>query len=135
MAIDWLVRDDWRLRAAYSHLRIDMKADPGIQSTSANDIKGESPGHQFFLRSSLDLPVGLELDGTLRHVGELTYLKLDSYRDLDLCLGWRPADRVELSLVGQNLLHARHPEYRNVAIPFISTEVERSAHAVLMLSF
>ena len=134
LAVDWLVRDDWRLRAAYSHLRMDMKADPGIQSTSARAMKGENPRHQFFLRSSLDLAAGLELDGALRHVGELTYLKLDSYLELDLCLGWRPADGVEFSLVGQNLLHARHPEYRNVAIPFISTEVERSVHAVLMLS-
>jgi iron complex outermembrane recepter protein len=135
LAVDWLVRNGWRLRAAYSRLHMDMKADPGIQSTSVNDIRGQNPGHQFFLRSSLDLPAGLELDGTLRHVGELTYLELDSYMELDLCLGWRPADRVELFLVGQNLLHAQHPEYSNVAIPFISTEVERSVHAVLMLSF
>jgi len=31
--------------------------------------------------------------------------------DLNVRLAWRPSDELELSLVGQNLLHKQHPEY------------------------
>jgi iron complex outermembrane receptor protein len=30
---------------------------------------------------------------------------------MDLRLGWKPCDRLELSVVGQNLLHDQHAEY------------------------
>ena len=34
-----------------------------------------------------------------------------SYTALDLRLGWRASNGLELSLVGQNLLDASHPEF------------------------
>jgi len=34
-----------------------------------------------------------------------------SYFELDARLGWHLTKRVELSVVGQNLLHDHHPEY------------------------
>jgi len=34
-----------------------------------------------------------------------------AYCELDVRLGWHPSEAIELSLAGQNLLHAQHPEY------------------------
>jgi iron complex outermembrane receptor protein len=34
-----------------------------------------------------------------------------SYLELNARLGWRPTARLELSVVGENLLHSQHPEY------------------------
>jgi iron complex outermembrane receptor protein len=34
-----------------------------------------------------------------------------SYLELNARLGWHPTARLELSVVGENLLHAQHPEY------------------------
>jgi iron complex outermembrane receptor protein len=34
-----------------------------------------------------------------------------SYFELDVRLAWHPTKNLELSVVGQNLLHDRHPEY------------------------
>jgi iron complex outermembrane receptor protein len=34
-----------------------------------------------------------------------------SYFELDVRLAWRATKRLELSIVGQNLLHDHHPEY------------------------
>ena len=34
-----------------------------------------------------------------------------SYAELDARIAWRPTNALELSLVGRNLLHRRHPEY------------------------
>jgi iron complex outermembrane receptor protein len=33
------------------------------------------------------------------------------YAEADVRLGWQPVENWELSVVGQNLLHARHPEF------------------------
>jgi len=59
----------------------------------------------------MDLPGGFELDGWLRHVDELPSPLVNAYTELDVHLGWRPSERLELALVGQNLLHARHVEF------------------------
>jgi iron complex outermembrane receptor protein len=75
------------------------------------------PEQQVSIRSSLTLPWGLEFDAGLRWVdilhnnngpepGTVPY-----YLDLEARLAWHPTPRLELSLVGQNLLHDRHPEY------------------------
>src|SRR5580698_521705 len=49
-----------------------------------------------------------------------------SYFELDSRLAWHASDRLEFSLVGQNLLHNRHPEY---GFPEPSRpEIERSAY-------
>jgi iron complex outermembrane receptor protein len=34
-----------------------------------------------------------------------------SYFELDTRIGWHLSQRLELSIVGQNLLHDHHPEY------------------------
>jgi iron complex outermembrane receptor protein len=34
-----------------------------------------------------------------------------SYWELDSRVAWHPTARLELSIVGQNLLHDHHPEY------------------------
>jgi len=135
LAADWMALDGWRLHAAYSYLKMDLRVDDDSQYTFADDTEGESPQQQFFLRSSLDLPGKLELDGDIRYVDDLPSLSVESYLELDFRLGWRLAEGVALSLVGQNLLHSHHPEHREVAIPFVATEVKRGLYTVLTLSF
>jgi iron complex outermembrane receptor protein len=34
-----------------------------------------------------------------------------SYGEMTVRLGWRPSSRLDLSVVGQNLLHDRHEEF------------------------
>jgi len=63
------------------------------------------------------LPEDITLDAGLRWVDQLqnnngnTVGKVPSYFELDARLAWRPIKRLELSVVGQNLLHDHHPEY------------------------
>ena len=59
-----------------------------------------------------NLPAAIELDGVLRRVGSLPHPAVPDYAELDLRIGWHPSARWELSLVGQNLLHAHHPEFQ-----------------------
>ncbi|HEY9508985.1 MAG TPA: TonB-dependent receptor, partial [Verrucomicrobiae bacterium] len=102
---------------AYNLLKEDLRVKSG--KSDINDALNETadPQHQFSLRSSMDLPHRVELDAALRWVDTLhnnrgsTVGTVPSYFELDVRLGWHPTDRLELSIVGQNLLHDQHPEY------------------------
>ena len=115
--INYQVLDWWRLHAAYNLLKEDLRVKSG--KSDINDALNETadPQHQFSLRSSMDLPHRVELDAALRWVDTLhnnrgsTVGTVPSYFELDVRLGWHPTDRLELSIVGQNLLHDQHPEY------------------------
>jgi iron complex outermembrane receptor protein len=44
-------------------------------------------------------------------VGEIANQQLPDYTELDARLTWSPIAQLDLSLVGQNLLHRRHAEF------------------------
>jgi iron complex outermembrane receptor protein len=52
-------------------------------------------------------------------------LGVDDYARVDVRLGWRPIEAVEISLVGQNLQASNHDEWGNEANLFAS-KVPRS---------
>ncbi len=59
----------------------------------------------------MDLSRVLTLDATLRFVGALPSPALPAYTELGARLGWAVGPHLELSLVGENLLHDTHVEY------------------------
>ncbi len=72
---------------------------------------GDDPTAQGFLTSSMDLPLRLTWDASLRYVNALPDPAAPGYYELDTRLGWRASPQLELALVGNDLLHARHAEY------------------------
>jgi iron complex outermembrane receptor protein len=111
----------WRLHAGYDLLRENIHVKPGeIDETGALNETAD-PESQFSVRSSMDLENHLQLDAALRWVDSLTIDDgptngtlagiVPSYYELDARLAWHPTKKIELSIVGQNLLHAHHPEY------------------------
>ncbi|HEY7215787.1 MAG TPA: TonB-dependent receptor [Thermoanaerobaculia bacterium] len=101
----------WRLYGAYTWFHSRFTRDPDSRDPTGGASEGDDPGNRFAIRSYVDLPRGVELDAWLRYVDSLPNPFIPSYTELDLRLGWRPSDRLELSLVGQNLLHERHAEF------------------------
>jgi iron complex outermembrane receptor protein len=114
---DYQAESWWRLRASYDLLLENIGVKPG--QSDINDALNETsdPEHQFSVRSSMDLPNDVDLDAMLRWVDTLhnnsgaTVGTVPSYFELNLRIGWRPTRNLELSLVGENLLHDHHPEY------------------------
>jgi iron complex outermembrane recepter protein len=133
-ALDW-----WRLRGAYTYLRIlaTETAPGGILS----NIKNESPHHQVSLRSSLDLASNVGLDLWLRYVSGLEFqgttaaIPIDSYLTLDARLAWKPWKKLELSLAGQNLLQREHREFQPQQITTQATQVGRSVYGKVSWQF
>ena len=60
---------------------------------------------------AVQFPEKLELDATVRYVSALPAQAVEAYTTADLRFGWRRRPEWEVSLVGQNLLQPRHPEF------------------------
>jgi iron complex outermembrane recepter protein len=125
LATHWGVTDYWRLDANYTFLRVFIHNPNAFSYTD-----GDSPRHQVSLRSSWDLRKNLELDATLRYVDCLATLNVPAYITMDMRLAWRPKARLELAVVGQNLLQPHHFEYSPSAVKFGQevTEVPRGMY-------
>ena len=121
LSTSYQMREWWRLHAGYDLLLGHIHVKPGeVDATGATNETAD-PQQQVFLRSNMDLPRGLTLDGALRWVDTLHNNQgptggpvvgiVPSYFELDCRIAWQATKDVELSVVGQNLLHAYHPEY------------------------
>lgn len=135
LAMNWRVRDWWRLRGSYSLLETQIHPAPGSSDSDAEDDEGKSPHHQFVLQSSLDLPGHVHFDMLGRYVDRLKEIGVDAYFALDLRLAWRPKPNLELSIVGQNLFEDRHPEFVPTIIPIQRTETQRSIYGKVSFGF
>ncbi len=107
----------WRLTGSYNLLKEHLRVKPGQVDFSNAINEVADPEQQFSLRSSMELPGRVELDAALRWVDILHNNNgpnpgtVPDYFELDARLGWHLTSRVELSVVGQNLLDDHHPEY------------------------
>ena len=109
-AVTASMRAGWRVQAAYSFLAVNIT--PGPESSDRNEaFEDNSPRHQLWAASYLTLREDTDLDFTLRHVSSVPAFQVDGYTELDARIAHRPRPGLELALVGQNLLHAEHPEF------------------------
>jgi iron complex outermembrane receptor protein len=112
LAGTWRATRALRIRATYAFLNERIVLAPDAPPNTFNEtVRGSDPKHQASLWASFDLPAGLELDAIGRYVGETPYFGIPDYATADLRLGWQAGPRLELSLVGQDLLQHRHLEF------------------------
>jgi iron complex outermembrane receptor protein len=132
---DWKVVPKWRLAGSYSYLQMDIHKNANSLDPTPDNPNGSSPRHQWYLRSSIDLPKHFDQDTTLRFVDQLPGLNVPSYYSLDAHLGWRPVTRVELSIGGQNLLNNWHFEFMPDFVNTSPTVVKRSIFGSITVKF
>ncbi len=125
----------WRVRAAYTYLQIQLHTERGSTDPNGEVAEGNSPHHQVSVRSSMDLPGSVQFDLTSRYVDTLPRAGIPGYVTLDARLGWRPTPRLEFSIVGQNLLDDRHPEFPPSILRTERTEVERAVYGKITWRF
>ncbi|MFL5403965.1 MAG: TonB-dependent receptor plug domain-containing protein [Gemmatimonadales bacterium] len=132
LTAEYQVADAWRIRAGYTEMRVNLWAKPTSTDPSAGSNESHSPNRQFSLNSSVDLPLDLRVDGGLRYVSEIANQQLPGYTELDARLTWIATDQLDLSLVGQNLLHRRHAEF---GTPATRREIERGVQGAVQWHF
>jgi iron complex outermembrane receptor protein len=123
--------DSWRVRASYTLLDVDITRAPGSRDVTGGTSEANDPTHTFTLRGAFDLHRHVDLDLWWRSVSELPNPVVPAYSELNARLGWRPNERIELALVGQDLLHDQHPEF-GTSVPR-RVEFERSVRATFTL--
>ena len=134
-AIDWLAFDWWRLQFAYTYLQMQLHLDDDSRDTISEGAEGESPHNQISVRSSMYLPMDLELNLWTRYVDRLPSQNINSYVTLDVRLGWMPHKQLEVSIVGQNLFDNNRREFEPDFIDTSPTEVERSVYGSIIWRF
>ncbi len=118
---NYQVLDWWQLHAGYNMIKDDIRAEPGYVDATGALNETADPENQVFLRSSMDLPRGLELDVAFRWVDSLVIGNgpnggtvagiVPAYSELNARVAWHLGRSLEFSIVGQNLLHDHHQEY------------------------
>lgn len=134
LATVYNVADSVTIDLAYSYLNSD---------TDNLALIVEGPAHQVSLRSGFKATSTIDIDLWLRYVDRTqtvhtvstgSIYKIDGYLTGDLRLAWKPTNKLELSIIGQNLLEEQHTEF--VQEKFTQpTKVPRSIYGKLTYRF
>jgi iron complex outermembrane receptor protein len=139
LSADYQASDWWRLHAGYTLLEEDVRVAPGEVDLFNALNETADPKQQVFVRSSMDLPRETQLDVAFRWIDTVhnnagpTPGTVPSYADVDIRVAWHATKNLEISIVGQNLLHDHHPE---AGFPDPTREeIARSVYGKLALRF
>lgn len=123
----------WRLRGGYTFLKKELSVK--ASSSDPNNGKAESndPRHQVLIQSTMDLPGRIEFGTVLRYVDKLPDPYVSDYIGLDMRLAWKFNKKVELNIVGQNLVKNSHTEF--IPSSLISKDVERGVYVKVACRF
>jgi iron complex outermembrane recepter protein len=123
----------WLLQVNYTYLRMNLNPTGDSNDTTSEAAERQSPRHQVWARSAMDLPWDLTLDVMGRYVSGLKAYEVDPYVEMDVRLAWRDSSRrFEAAVVGQNVVHESHPELNTAAQ---RSEMERGVYVSLTWRF
>lgn len=117
----------WRIDLTAAHLGVTDPGQTGYLKTS--------PRNQFGLRTSADIGENLTLSAQLRHVGRLEAGGIPAYQSLDIRARYQVTPNLDLSLLGKNLLTARHAEFHDPRFPAVPAQVPRTISVQLSSRF
>ena len=132
VAATWMPTTNWKLLATYSWLDMALKARASSSDSRFVEDETSTPRHQASVHSSYNLTRQIESDTSIRFVDRLVTQGTPGYTEVNSRLSWRLAP-VEFSLVGENLLRARHLEY-NQADGNVHSWVRRSIYGQIRWS-
>ncbi len=129
IAPDWKVTEWWHLKGSYSllHMSLDREPGSGAAGTEVASDLGSSPHHEVVVQSLFNLPKRFEFDASYRYLSALPAQTVHAYHTMDLRIGWHVGEKLEFSVVGQNLLQPFHAEFSSGSGMLVP--IRRSAYA------
>lgn len=110
----------WRLKAGANVLGKDLEIAPQSRDAFGVRFAGNDPSYQFHLRSDMDLLSTVQLELGMRDIAALSDPEVPGYFEVDAQINWQLSDRMALSVTGSNLVHSRHQEFVNAALPALT---------------
>jgi iron complex outermembrane recepter protein len=132
----------WSISVGYAPEMEHMHTAPTSGDTrTVPFLEGATPNWPIQLRSHVDLSRRLAWDlstyfvDALDNQGLSGNVRIPSYTRLDTGLTWKLAEKVSLSLVGQDLLKDYHQEFDDINGSMQSGQIKRSAYAKFTWQF
>jgi iron complex outermembrane receptor protein len=125
----------WRLQPSYTwmHETAFGLGDP-VSEAAARGSMNKMPRHQLSLRSQHNLSSSQQLDFWLKYKSRFhqdstaATVDVPNRTNLDIRYAWKASRALELSLVGQNLLHRRTVEYLSDELPSVAVQTGRGVY-------
>ncbi|MDP0563185.1 MAG: TonB-dependent receptor [Candidatus Endonucleobacter sp. (ex Gigantidas childressi)] len=144
LSVDWRVEDWWRLRLNYGYINVNATANSSVQKGygAPNEllVEGSAAEHTFNVFSFMSLPDQWSLNIWLKFMDNLDndLYNINNVRqtmNLDVKVTKILQPGLELSLVGQNLLHANQLQFYDIFTGQTATAVTRSAYFQIRWTF
>lgn len=119
----------WNLRGGYTFMKKDLSVKADSKDMNAGTAESNDPKHQVLLQSTMDITHGIEIGAVFRYIDKLPKPDVSGYAGLDFRIAWKLNKIIELSVVGQNLLDSRHPEFVATTPP---REIKRSIYGKIV---
>jgi iron complex outermembrane receptor protein len=133
-SLTWIATSRWRLAPGYSWLHVKPGLESGSNDLNSGNLMRDAPRHSFQIRSTVSAGRGLEWGQTLYWTGRLANGGAPSHTRLDTWLMWKLGERIEISLVGQNLLRPGFLEFSDT-FQIVPALVRRSVFGKITWTF
>ena len=111
---NWQVRSWMQLSGSYSYLTMNFVSTAGPFGASvAHNFTHAGPHHRVVFTPRIDLPGKFEIDPTYRYEGAIapdSNNPVRAYQTFDFRVGRSLGNRLDFSVIGQNLLQPHHVE-------------------------
>jgi iron complex outermembrane recepter protein len=136
IAANWKATARWTIKPGYAFERVHVHLHPTSDDAVLSGVaEGGSPQHSAQLQSHYDLGHALTWDVSAYFASPLKALGVSSRTRLDTGLTWKFAERVSLSVFGQNLIKDHELEYFNLSGLTQSSLIKRSAYVKVTWQF
>lgn len=125
----------WSVQGSYSLFRGQWGAGPGDRNAISTFLPGQTPRHQFQIRSAFSPLSGVSFDTNLFYVSGWTAYPVASLTRLDTRLGWKASEHVEFDFVLQNALQPRHGEFFSTSYMGVAELVKRAVFGKVTFQF
>ena len=110
-SLSWTPFARWRLVSGYANLHVNSRASPDANPTFGMLSGNYAPRHVVQFRSFLNLTRRLEWDQWFSTQSRFADARTAGHTRIDTRLAWRLGERVEISVVGQNLYRPGYIEF------------------------
>jgi iron complex outermembrane receptor protein len=109
--------DWWQFHVAHAYLWKELTFDPGSRDLTNGTSEANDPRNIVKVRSYINATNRIEVDAFFRFYDDRPSPAVEAYHELDARIGYRLRPGWDLSVIGNNLLHERHVEYRAGTAP------------------